>query len=305
MNGKHIELFLVDGVAGGITTVEIAGWTGHLLAGPRAELTRILESEETKKRNGAYILLGHDLGVTEQTRAYIGRTENFVTRLQDHNAKKSFWNRLVIITAKDAAFNEGHWGDLEARLFRRAYEVERCHLENSNTPQGRKLSEAQTSDMIAFFAQLQVILPVLGVNILRGRKTAQANHEETKSATESPIFSLKLKNRQVDAKLQVVDDEFFILAGSRIALNRVERPVSESTEKNYASIKNKQDALVNDGSVRIDAATGYAVTTRDIPCSSTSQAGDIVTGRSSNGRKEWKLESGGTYADWEERGLNT
>lgn len=305
MNGKHIELFLVDGVAGGITTVEIAGWTGHLLAGPRAELTRILEREETKKRNGAYILLGHDLGVTEQTRAYIGRTENFVTRLQDHNAKKSFWNRLVIITAKDAAFNEGHWGDLEARLFRRAYEVERCHLENSNTPQGRKLSEAQTSDMIAFFAQLQVILPVLGVNILRGRKTAQANHEETKSATESPIFSLKLKNRQVDAKLQVVDGEFFILAGSRIALNRVERPVSESTEKNYASIKNKQDALVNDGSVRIDAATGYAVTTRDIPCSSTSQAGDIVTGRSSNGRKEWKLESGGTYADWEERGLNT
>lgn len=99
--------------------------------------------------------------------------------------------------------------------------------------------------------------------------------------------------------------KFFILAGSRIALNRVERPVSESTEKNYASIKNKQDALVNDGSVRIDAATGYAVTTRDIPCSSTSQAGDIVTGRSSNGRKEWKLESGGTYADWEERGLNT
>ncbi len=79
MKGKHIELFLVDGVAGGLTTAEIAGWTGHILAGPRVELTRILnERDEVIERNGVYILLGNDFGVTEQTRAYIGRTENFV-----------------------------------------------------------------------------------------------------------------------------------------------------------------------------------------------------------------------------------
>ena len=29
MTGKHIELFLVEGVPGGITTAEIAGWTGQ------------------------------------------------------------------------------------------------------------------------------------------------------------------------------------------------------------------------------------------------------------------------------------
>lgn len=29
MTGKHIEIFLVEGVPGGITTAEIAGWTGR------------------------------------------------------------------------------------------------------------------------------------------------------------------------------------------------------------------------------------------------------------------------------------
>jgi hypothetical protein len=30
VTGKHIELFLVEGVPGGITTAEIAGGTGHV-----------------------------------------------------------------------------------------------------------------------------------------------------------------------------------------------------------------------------------------------------------------------------------
>ena len=34
MSGKHIELFLVDGEPGGITTANISGWTGHILSGP-------------------------------------------------------------------------------------------------------------------------------------------------------------------------------------------------------------------------------------------------------------------------------
>lgn len=38
MNGKHIEIFLVDGVPGGMTTAEIAGWTGHVLASERSSL---------------------------------------------------------------------------------------------------------------------------------------------------------------------------------------------------------------------------------------------------------------------------
>lgn len=115
MSGKHIELFLVDGVPGGITTAEIAGWTGHVLSGPRSDIADVLARSEAQ-RNGAYFLLGDDAEALGGTRCYIGRTESFSGRFRDHRANKDFWDRVVIITSKDESFNEGHWGYLESRL---------------------------------------------------------------------------------------------------------------------------------------------------------------------------------------------
>src|SRR4051812_36495097 len=83
MNGKHIELFLVDGISGGITTVEMAGWTGHVLAAPRAQLSAMMGRPEVK-RNGVYFLLGDDQTAIEGARCYVGKTENFVNRVRDH-----------------------------------------------------------------------------------------------------------------------------------------------------------------------------------------------------------------------------
>ncbi|MEI2716971.1 MAG: hypothetical protein V9E98_08240 [Candidatus Nanopelagicales bacterium] len=73
MNGKHIELFLVEGVPGGLTTAEIAGWTGHVLSGPRSDLKDLLDRDEAK-RNGTYLLLGADDTAIEGMRCYIGKT---------------------------------------------------------------------------------------------------------------------------------------------------------------------------------------------------------------------------------------
>ena len=137
MTGKHIEVFLVDGTPGGITTAEIAGWTGHVLAGPRHDIASILKRSEVK-RNGAYLLLGGDDDASTIAQCYIGRTEDFVSRFRDHAQKKDFWDRVVIITAKDDAFNEGHWGYLESRLVEMAKSANRVELQNENNPRGRK-----------------------------------------------------------------------------------------------------------------------------------------------------------------------
>ncbi|MDO5081518.1 hypothetical protein [Buchananella hordeovulneris] len=120
MSGKHIEVFLVDGEPGGITTASISGWTGHILSGPRTALPRLLSRDEAR-RNGVYLLLGDDPDAIEGLSCYIGRTED--------------------------SFYEGHWGYLEARLIEIATISKRCSLlDNAQTPQARKLSEAQQSD---------------------------------------------------------------------------------------------------------------------------------------------------------------
>lgn len=299
MNGKHIEIFLVDGVAGGLTTAEIAGWTGHLLTGPRSELARILSRDEAQ-RNGAYILLGADPDAVEQTRAYVGRTENFASRIRVHDSKKEFWDRLVIMTAKDDTFNEGHWGYLEARLHDQASVAKRCGLDNINKPQGRQLSEAQRSDMEFFFAQLEVVLPVLGVNILRRRKITPSTLQEAVPSLNSPIFRMVVGKNGIDARAQVVDGVFYILEDSRVAPRWMGKAKAAATERSYENMKNMRNGYINDGSIRVEGDT--AVVTRDIACSSSSNAGMIVAGRSCNGRREWVWD-GGTYADWEEREL--
>ncbi len=296
MNGKHIELFLVEGVPGRITTAEIAGWTGHVLAGPRSDLAEILKRPEAK-RNGAYFLLGEDDEAIDGVRCYIGRTENFTNRFRDHSAKKDFWDRVVLITAKDDAFNEGHWGYLEARLVELAKQAARGTLINDQTPQGRKLSEAQASDMESFLTHLQIILPVLSVNVIRTRAASPAS---AANSVDSPVFLLENAKLGVKAQAQVNAEEFTMLAGSIVVGTWAGTGKADSTRRAYASYRAKHERLIADGSIVAEGAIGRL--TRDVPFTSPSTAGAVALGRSCNGRIEWTWP-GGTYATWENRGL--
>ncbi len=298
MNGKHIELFLVEGAPGGMTTAEISGWTGHVLSGPRADLADILKRTEAK-RNGAYLLLGDDEDAIGGVRCYIGRTENFANRFRDHDAKKQFWDRVVLISAKDDGFNEGHWGYLEARLVELAKQAARVTLTNDQTPQGRKLSEAQASDIEAFLEQLQIILPVLGINAIRTR--ASATGTAIARAVDSPMFSLTSGKLGVNATAQSNGDEFIMLAGSVVVGTWSATGTAESTRRAYDSYRARHERLIADGSIVVEGASGHL--TRDVPFPSPSTAGAVALGRSCNGRIEWTWP-GGTYASWESRGLD-
>lgn len=300
MIGKHIELFLVDGTPGGLTTAEIIGWTGHVLRGERAQLSEFLRRAEAS-RNGAYILLGDDTSVPSGTQAYIGRTENVAQRLRSHAASKDFWDRFVVITTKDDTFTEGHWGYLEARLVEIAKHAGRATLTNDNSPQGRKLSEAQSSDMESFIGQLQIILPVLGVNIIRAPGKTLVG-ESAVADSESPVFSLVDKRRGVDARAKLIDGEFTVLADSVVVGAWAGQGKAESTQRAYAGYRAQHQQLVSEGAIVITSGAGRVV--RDIQFSSPSTAGAVILGRSCNGRISWVDASGTTYGAWENRAVD-
>ncbi|MGO2941077.1 MAG: GIY-YIG nuclease family protein [Brevibacterium aurantiacum] len=295
MNGKHIELFLIDGSPGGLTTAEIIGWTGHVMRGERSQLDDFLRREEGS-RNGAYILLGDDEAAPSGVKAYIGRTERIGDRLRQHRARKDFWDRFVVITTKDDTFTEGHWGYLEARLVELAKSADRAGLANDNSPLGRKLSEAQSSDMEAFIQQLSIVLPVLGVNVIRSRKTQQPPAPSV-LASESPVFHLSDRKRGVDARAQLIDGEFTILEGSVIVGTWNGVGKADSTRRAYDNYRAQHEQLMAEGGIRADGAV-----TRDIRFASPSTAGAVALGRSCNGRKEWIEADGQMYGSWEARG---
>ncbi len=298
MNGKQVKLFLVDGTPGGLTTAEITNWTGHVLSARRSDLADLLKREEVQ-RTGVYLLLGDDENAVGDSRCYVGEADFIATRLRAHANDKPFWDRVVVITSKDTNLTKSHGRYLESRLIDLATQAARVSLENGTAPPTPKLPEADASDMEYFLAQLQIVLPVLGVNAIRVRPARVPVAEEP---TESPMFFLRVPRSGVEASAQQIDGEFTLLAGSKVVPAWQGVGTTPSTQRAYDGYRARHESLVADGSIVEEQGVGRV--TRDIAFSSPSTAGAIAAGRSCNGRTEWKSNGGISFGAWESRGVD-
>lgn len=298
MSGKQIKLFLVDGTPGGLTTAEITNWTGHVLAARRSDLADLLKRDEAQ-RTGVYFLLGDDETAVGDTRCYIGEADVVADRLRYHQRDKDFWDRVVVITSKDTNLTKSHGRYLESRLISLATQAGRVSLENNTAPPVPALPEADASDMDYFLSQLQIVLPVLGVNAIRVRPTKSPS-PATSETIESPVFRLKNAKAGVDAQAQQIDGEFTMLAGSVVVASWHGVGKADSTVKAYASYRAQHERLVGDGSIAIENGVGRV--SRDIVFTSPSTAGAVALGRSCNGRREW-ISGSETFGGWESRGV--
>jgi hypothetical protein len=291
--GKSVKLFLVDGTVGGLRTAEIMNWTGHIIAAQRSDLGELLQREEAG-RTGVYILLGDD-------QAYIGEAEAIRERLRMHSRAekdggKDFWTAAVIITSKDANLTKAHARYLEARLITIAKQVGRMPLTNATNPDPISLPEADVSDMEYFISQAQILLPVLGVNLLRGQvPPAPAQPGSPVTADQDlPVFELRIPGGG-RARAQEIDGEFTVLAGSQArakwASGKLKRPSHGRQELRESLIANQ--VLVPDGDWMV-------FTQNKVFSSPSAAAAVIVATETHNGRQAWKAEgSAVTYGDWQ------
>lgn len=300
MSGKQIKLFLVDGSPGGLTTAEITNWTGHVLAAARSDLAGLLQRDEAQ-RTGAYMLLGDDEAAAGSIRCYIGEADIVADRLRHHHRDKDFWDRVVVITSKDANLTKAHGRYLESRLLELATRAGRVSLENGTSPTIPAMPEADASDMDYFVSQLQIVLPVLGVNAIRipvSQPTASSPGDET----GSPVFRLRQQKAGVDSQAQQIDGEFTMLAGSLVVGSWHGVGKARSTRNAYAAYRTQHEQLVEDGAITVGDGQGRL--TRNVVFSSPSAAGAAALGRSCNGRREWISPDGRTFGDWESRGVD-
>jgi len=233
------------------------------------------------------------------TRCYVGEADVVADRLKHHQRDKDFWDRVVVITSKDTNLTKSHGRYLESRMIGLATLARRVTLENGTAPPVPALPEADSSDMDYFLSQLQIVLPVLGVNAIRVRPATPAA-VTTVELTESPVFRLQNTKGGVDAQAQQIDGEFTMLAGSTVVASWHGVGKAASTVKAYASYRGQHERLVADGSIHVDERVGRV--TRDIAFSSPSTAGAVALGRSCNGRLEW-VSPEGTFGAWESRGV--
>lgn len=298
--GRTLKLFLVDGVPQGLLTAEIMNWTGHVITGSRGKLTELIQRSEAK-RAGVYLLAGPDSGTGVGTQVYLGETDDVAARLKLHNRPedkggKDFWERVCIITSKDANLTKGHVKYLESRLITVAQAAGRCVLVNGTDPRYESLPEADRSDMEFFLEQIQTLLPVLGFDYLRAAphaSAAKANISTTlPQGIESPVFIGDIRKHEITARAREIDGEFVVEKGSKARLQW------EGVDGTYTLLFQE---LVKAG-VLVSTADGkHNQFAQSYAFSSPSAAASVVAGRSANGRTHWTVEgSGKTYAEWQD-----
>lgn len=288
--GRSVRLYLAEGSATGILTAEIVNWTGHTLAAPRTRLEVALKRDELK-RTGVYILYGDTFG-GDLPAVYVGEGDDISNRLKSHDKddEKAYWERFVAITSKDMNLTKAHVKYLEGRMIALLLEAKKCDLKNKTEPSFDKLPEADISDMESFLEELQLILPVIGVDFFRKPQTKIV---ESAAPEEAKVyFLLKHPNKGIEARATEVDGEFVVLKGAMGS--SYEGPSFQDKQKS-ARDKAFEGKLIE----TVDA--DHFVFVEDIAFSSPSAASVFLFGTSRNGRTDWIVEGKTmTYGSWKE-----
>ncbi|WP_430906906.1 GIY-YIG nuclease family protein [Maribacter sp. 2-571] len=279
IKGKTVKLFFEEGNHHGIINAEMINWTGFVIVAPRTALPELYKMEGID-RAGIYFLVSD-----EEKKVYVGETMNGIKRLKDHDDKKDFWDKLILVQTKDFNLTKTHCSYLEHRcgqlITKSFYDLENVKSLHDYTG---TLPRPDISDMEVFLENISFILPATGVTILQ---PIVAKQDKTKA-----VIAFEMNNKYVTGEAYLQDDLFVIKRGSI-----GKESVSPSL---FEGLKEKREALIKKGIFKIE--NGQLVVMEDYPTTSPSTAGCYLTGTPISGPKYWKLKGTDmTYKDWEKK----
>ena len=291
--GRTIQLFLVDGTPNGLRKATIHGWTGLTFVATGTTFAA-LTSRPERDRTGIDILSGPDAEAVGGTRAYIGSANSVRERIKQSAQQREFWETAIAVTTSDDDLSKGHVEYLEARLIQMAADANRVTLDNGTNPAGqrRRLPEADKANMEQFLANLKIILPVVGLDLLKPqpRAVVQASTPVEQRTAHETTFEIRHKSG-VSAEAVEEDGEFVVLEGSQALMD------TGYVQQSYSTLK---ENLVRQG-VLVPGADGKHVFAKPYSFNSPSAAAAVVLDRNSNGRTEWKVKGQKrTYHDWQQ-----
>lgn len=271
MAASTIQIFLPDGNPRGLRIARITTRNIEVLQVPRIHL------DETKKRPelsnvGLYFLVG-----TSDEEAlpivYVGEAEDVLTRLNQHNKSKDFWQWALVCVSRAQEFTKVHVKYLEWQCHQTIEKVGRYQLENKGEPASPHISEALKADLADYFDTIRILTSTLGYPLF----------EEIQRPSKERL--LHCASKEAEATGKYLEDGLVVYEGS--TANFEEAPATKGTwvaKLRQTLIQNK--TLVQSGKVYIFAKNHIF--------NSPSAAAGAVLGRHANGWMEWKLEDGTT-----------
>lgn len=292
--GKSINLYLMDGDAGGRIKCTLANWTGIAYKIPRTELEKCKERDDLKQ-SGVYFLFGTS-DITDKNVVYIGQAgarkngEGILNRLQEHkrNPEKNYWTEAIVFTTSNNSFGSTEISYLENRFCNLALLANRYEVKNGNDPTPGNITEEKESEMEEFIDYAKVIMGTLGHKLFEPvSKPVQRNDNDAVAINED-YSRLHLERTikkigKIEADGMQTAEGFVVLKGSRIS------PVEDDTIRSGVRQQRKA-AKIDDNNILLE----------DMLFSSPSSAASFVIGKSTNGLIYWKDREGQTLKSLEE-----
>lgn len=302
--GRTLKLYLVDGSPSGVITAELGISSVRAAVASRTALPDLIRREEAS-RTGIYLLVGPDPDFPGRQLVYVGEGDQVKTRLAAHDAdeSKEFFTRAVLIVSKDENLTKAHGRYLESRIIAAIRGAGRAKLVNGTEPPFKGLPEPEIADMERVLDEIEILLPVLGFDVLRPaghdivalpRNGNSANDIVSALGGDENAPTFVFTEAGTNARAREAGDEFVVLAGS--LAKRQEVPSCSE------SLKRRRAQLIADGVLVPADDAKFLRFAADTAFDSPSGAGGAVYGGNVSGNRYWKHAiSGQTYGDWRKR----
>ena len=305
--GRTLKLYLVDGTPSGVITAELGVSSVRAAVASRTALPELIRRDEAT-RTGIYLLLGADPDNPSRQLVYVGEGDQVRTRLAAHDAdeSKEFFTRAVLIVSKDENLTKAHGRYLESRIISAIRKAGRAKLVNGTEPPFKGLPEPEIADMERVLDEIEILLPVLGFDILRtaGQEAGTPhrnpvdNRDSTSEIASQADAIFLFTESGSSAKAREASDEFVVLAGS--LARRQEVPSCSD------GIKRRRAQLIADGVLRQTDDAKLLQFETDTAFDSPSGAAAVIYGGNVSGNRYWKHATlGETYGEWRKRRIGT
>jgi predicted GIY-YIG superfamily endonuclease len=275
---KTIQIFLPGGDPQGIRIAELTTRIVQVIEVPRSLLAEFLKMPESGQV-ALYFLTG-DEGDGGDPRVYIGQTGDVRTRLSDHNQKKDFWQKVLVLISRTNSLTQTHALFLEWFCLQATKAAGRYIAENGNSGTKPHTPAPLEADCLEIFDTGKTLLATLGFPLFDPVASAGqvSKGDEVFVCTSAGINGRGL----------YTPEGFVVLKGSVGRKANVPSIIGTSDER-------FRQKLIETGVMHEVGET--VVFEKDHLFNSPSMALIALIGRTANGWREWRHPDGRTLHD--------
>lgn len=265
---KKLEMIYHNGQPDGIRSIRrnLSTMTTYVIPRPLLSEAKNISGIN---RPGIYYLINEDDG-NKIVQLYIGQTRNGITRLDDHNRSKDFWNKAIMFLAESKTFTLDMISGLEKFAIIKAQESKRYKVENNIVPK-YEIDEYDLAAVEEIYDEIQFIMATQGYKMNDAKSTL--NEADILHTTQNGIMAFGVYN----------GEKFEVLDGSQINLDK---PAHLQRYNRQREDLISQQSIVN--------ADGKYILKVTVDFDTPSGASNFVLGGSTNGWVEWKNKDGKT-----------